>query len=145
MQTLSRKDGEALQKFSEFDTGRQHFLLLYCKSCALLFAAKRGLLVHIKFVLLLPSSMAGSLIMASAHPLPRLAFFGDHSKEHDKQIKSTTTTILMSKDLKVGEGPLIWSGKEKNGKETKLDAHWIRSAKLLWVGSKGECMVRFQT
>ena len=41
-------------------------MLLYCKSCALLFAAKRGLLVHIKFVLLLPSSMAGSLIMASA-------------------------------------------------------------------------------
>lgn len=78
-------------------------------------------------------------------PLPRLAFFGDHSKKHDKQIKSTTTTILMSKDLKVGEGPLIWSEKERNGKESKLDAHWIRSAKLLWVGSKGECMVHFQT
>ena len=31
----------------------------------MLFAAKRGLLIHIKDVLLLPSSIVGSLIMAS--------------------------------------------------------------------------------
>ena len=64
-QTLCEKDGEALQKFLEFDTRSQHFLSLYSRARIWLFAAKRGLFVHIKPVLLQPTSMAGLLIIAS--------------------------------------------------------------------------------
>ena len=37
---------------------------LYCKSCAMLFDAKRGLFVHIKILLLLSTLMTGSTLMA---------------------------------------------------------------------------------
>ena len=64
-QTLCEKDGEALQKFLEFDTRVNIFLSLYNRAHIWLFAAKRGLFVHIKPVLLQPTSMAGLLTMAS--------------------------------------------------------------------------------
>ena len=43
----------------------QHCLSLYSTVRTWLFATKRGLFVHIKLVILLPTSMVGSLIMAS--------------------------------------------------------------------------------
>ena len=63
LQSLSRKDGEALQKFLEFDTRVNIVCRLIVKCIFDCFAAKRRLIVHIKLVLLLSTSMAGSLVM----------------------------------------------------------------------------------
>ena len=64
LQTLSQKDGEALQKLSKFDTGVTivcRFTVNHVLSCLL---RKRRFLDQTKIVLLLSTSMAGSALMA---------------------------------------------------------------------------------
>ena len=60
----------------------------------MLFAAKRRQLVHIKFVFLLPSSMAGSLIMARA-------------LQHVRESLTDLSTSLAVSDMKQHYHPLI--------------------------------------
>lgn len=62
---LSQKNGEALHKFSKFDASVNISCRFTINHALKLFAMKCELLVHTKYMLLLPSSMAGLLAIVS--------------------------------------------------------------------------------